>query len=409
MLILMRTLIRRLPGMVIKAVPLPEPETVSGFGTRSQAGALCRKNGFARVLLVTDQTIFSLGLHETVTASLTDAGVSCTIFSEISSEPNLTIIDGGRKALADCRADAILALGGGAVLDSCKMIAAGGRIDASGRLKTRTSRSLLRKFLFVRGKTLPIIAVPTTAGTGAEITVGAVVTNEKGQKGSTVIVGLDVRAVILDSAFTLKAPMGITCACGIDALSHGLEGVAASVRVPDADMQKSMECVRLVLENLPILIGEPENVTARQNLCLAANYGGNAINKQLAGYVHAFAHTIGAKYHISHGRAIALSLLPVMRVQKDKCRGALSALSRYCGFADASDSDDAACDRLLSEIQKLIELCAFERTGGLIPKADYKRIARAVVWDSVNYSAPVVLTDRQIYAVLDEINQEGDF
>ena len=171
------------------------------------------------------------------------------------------------------------------------------------------------------------------------------------------------------------------------------------------DMQKSMECVRLVLQNLPILIDEPENVTARQNLCLAANYGGNAINKQLAGYVHAFAHTLGAKYHLSHGRAIALSLLPVLNMQKDKCRGALSGLSRYCGFADASDSDDAACDRLLSEIQKLIDLCAFERTEGLIPKGDYRQIARAVAWDSVNYSAPVVLTDRQIFAVLDEINQ----
>ena len=403
MLFLLRTLIRRLPGIVIKAIPLPEPETISGFGTREQAGALCRRNGFSRVLLVTDKTIFSLGLHEALTASLTDAGVSCTVFSEISSEPNLTIIDSGRKALADCRADALLALGGGAVLDSCKMIAAG------SRLKKRTSKSLLRKFLFVRGRTLPIIAVPTTAGTGAEITVGAVVTDEKGRKGSTVIVGLDVRAVILDSALMLKAPMGITCACGIDALSHGLEGVAASVRVSDADMQKSMECVRLVLENLPILIKEPENVTARQNLCLAANYGGNAINKQLAGYVHAFAHTIGAKYHISHGRAIALSLLPVMNMQKDKCRGTLSELSRYCGFSDASDSDDSACDRLLSEIRKLIDLCAFAHPAILIPKEDYRQIARAVVWDSVNYSAPVVLTDRQIYAVLDEINQKGDF
>lgn len=397
MLYLLRRMIRRLPGMVIKAVPLPEPETVSGFGTREQAGKLCHKNGFERVLLVTDRTVFSLGLHEKIAASLKANGVACSVFSEISSEPNLTIIDGGRKALTDCHADAIIALGGGAVLDSCKMIAAG------GRLRKRKSKALLRKFLFVRNKTLPLITVPTTAGTGAEITVGAVVTDRKGRKRSSVIVGLDVRAVILDSELTLKAPLGITCACGIDALSHGLEGAVAAVRVSDGDMRKSMECVRLTLENLPVLIREPENIEARQNMCLAAHYGGNAINRQLAGYVHAFAHTVGAKYHIPHGNAIALSLLPVMDAQKGNCLDRLAALSRHCALSAAADSDAEACGKLLDELRKLIALCGFEKKT--IPKEDYPGIARAVAWDSINYSAPVVLKNGEIYAILDEMNR----
>ena len=400
MLYILRSLIRKLPGIVIHAVPLPEPETVTGFASRAMAGELCHKNGFARVLLVTDQTIFSLGLHEKITASLADAGVSCSIFSDISSEPNLTIIDGGRKALTDCNADAIIALGGGAVMDSCKMIAAG------ARLRKRKSKSLLKKFLFVRKKALPIIAVPTTAGTGAEITVGAVVTNDKGSKGSTVVVGLDVRAVILDSELTIKAPKGITCACGIDALSHGLEGVVAPVRVLDGDMQKSMECVKLVLENLPVLIRAPENIEARQNMCLAAHYGGNAINKQLAGYVHAFAHSIGAKYHIPHGNAIALSLLPVMKAQKGKCQKRLAALSRHCGLADGSVSDTDACGKLLEAISELIDLCGFESKKEFIPKEDYKPLARAIAWDSINYTPPIVMSDKQIYTVLDEINRK---
>ena len=400
MLYILRSLIRKLPGIVIHAVPLPEPETVTGFASRAMAGELCHKNGFARVLLVTDQTIFSLGLHEKITASLADAGVSCSIFSDISSEPNLTIIDGGRKALTDCNADAIIALGGGAVMDSCKMIAAG------ARLRKRKSKSLLKKFLFVKKKTLPILAVPTTAGTGAEITVGAVVTNDKGSKGSTVVVGLDVRAVILDSELTIKAPRGITCACGIDALSHGLEGVVAPVRVSDGDMQKSMECVKLVLENLPVLIREPENAEARQNMCLAAHYGGNAINKQLAGYVHAFAHSVGAKYHIPHGNAIALSLLPVMDLQKGKCQKRLAALSRHCGLADGSVSDTDACGKLLEAIGELIDLCGFESKKEFIPKEDYKPLARAIAWDSINYTPPIVLSNRQIYSVLDQINQK---
>ena len=326
------------------------------------------------------------------------SGVAYSVFSDIASEPDLTIIDGGRKALGEHDADAIIALGGGAVMDSCKMIAAG------GRLKRRSSKSLLRKFLFVPGKTLPIIAVPSTAGTGAESTVGAVVTDGRGQKLASVVVGLDVKAVVLDSELTLKAPRGITCACGIDALSHGLEGVVSSTRVSDDDMKKSMECVKLVLENLPVLIREPDNVAARQNMCLAANLGGNAINKQLAGYVHAVAHSIGAAYHIPHGNAIALSLMPIMELQRDKCLAPLAALSRYCGISDAADGDDVACDKLLGEINALIAACCFESRAGFIAREDYKSLARAISLDSINYSPRIVMSDRQIYDVLDKIN-----
>ena len=400
MLYILRSMIRRLPGIVIKAVPLPQPETVSGYGSRNRAGELCRKNGFEHVLLVTDKTILSLGLQDKLMSSLAEAGVACSVFSDIASEPNLTIVDGGRNALAECRADAIIAFGGGAVMDSCKMIAAG------GRLEKRKSKALLRKFLFVRKKTIPIIAVPTTAGTGAEITVGAVVTTARERKEATVVVGLDVPAVILDSELTVKAPKGITCACGIDALSHGLEGAAASVSVSAEDRQKSMECVKLVLENLPILLREPENTQARQNMCLAAHYGGNAINKQLAGYVHAFAHAIGAKYHVPHGNAIAMSLIPVMKLQKEKGLKRLAELSRYCGLAEPSTDDAVACEKLLDAIEALIGLCGFEDRKGLIAKEDYRHLARAIEWDSFNYAPPIAMTNRQIYTVLDEINRK---
>ncbi len=397
MLYLLRKGIRRIPGVVIKAIPLPQPEVVIESGARAQIGRLCRKYGFERVLLVTDKTIFSLGFHEKILVSLKESGIFCSVFSDICSEPNLAILDAGRKALSDSGADAIIALGGGAVMDACKMIAAG------GKKKNRKSEALLHKFLFAHGKTLPLIAVPTTAGTGAEITVGAVVTNKKGQKGSTVIIGLDVRCVILDSEPMLNMPGRITCACGIDALSHGLEGAIAFVRSSEEDKRKSMECVKLVLENLPVLMKDPKNATARQNMCIAAHYGGNAINKQLAGYVHAFAHAIGAKYAIPHGDAIALSLLPVMETQKKQCSGALSALSRYCGFADDRDSDMEACDRLLCEIRRLIDLCAFD-SKVTIPKEDYKSLAGAVAFDSINYSPPIVMNDKQIFSVLDRIN-----
>lgn len=155
--------------------------------------------------------------------------------------------------------------------------------------------------------------VPSTAGTGAELTVGAVVTNDQGAKGSTVLIGLNVTHVVHDSELTIHAPKAVTAACGIDALSHCIEGAVSDTDVDEEDMHMSMEGVKLILENLPLLCKEPSarsdlnqpSEEARLNMAKAAMYGGNAINTQLAGYVHAFAHSIGAMYHLSHGQSLS--------------------------------------------------------------------------------------------------------
>lgn len=389
-------LIRRLPGMVIKLVRIPEPSVTEGFECRKQIGELCREKGWKSVLLVTDKTLYGLGYHQLIIDSLTANGIRCAVFSDIASEPNLSIIDAGRAMAAACGAEGIVALGGGSVMDSCKMIAAG------ARLKNWKSRSLLLKFLYVPGQTLPLITVPSTAGTGAEITVGAIVIGSNGAKHATVMVGLNVAHVFLDSALTINAPQSVTAACAIDALSHGLEGVVADVKVPDEDMRKSSECVRLVLQNLPVVLTNPHDVEARQAMCRAANYGGNAINKQLAGYVHAFAHSIGAMYHIPHGNAIALSLLPVMNYQKQVCVDRLANLARYCHLADDTTSNLDAADRLLQAVGTLMTEAGIANTYA-IKEADFKELAKRILIDAINYSAPVVMNETDIFALLKQI------
>lgn len=396
MLYLTRQLIRKLPGQIIKAVSLSNPKIISYFGATCEVGSICKENNFKNVLLITDQTIYSLNLHKNVVASLEKEDISYTIFSNIASEPNLKIIDEGRKALLEHKADAIIALGGGAVMDSSKMIA------AAGKLKNVKSKYLLKKFLIVKNKTIPMINIPTTAGTGAEITVGAVITNQKSQKKCSVIVGLNIVGVILDGELTIKTPNSITCACAIDALSHGLEGIVASVISSEEDIKKSKECVKLVLNNLPILIDNPSDQDARQNMALAANFGGNAINKQLAGYVHAFAHSIGGKYHLPHGNAIALCLLPVMEFQKQTCLEALADLSRYCSLSEKDDNLTAA-NKLLQAIENLIKLCNFKKPEGILKNNDFKSLAKAICLDSINYSSPTVLNNKHIYMIFKTI------
>lgn len=391
-----RKQIHRLPGKVIHAIPLPEPAVTEGLGARGIIGELCRKAGYKQVLLVTDRTLSALGFEQAIVESLKTSQIGCSVFDDIHSEPNIDIIEAGRKQALAVQADAIIALGGGSVMDSCKMIAAGVKMPHV------PVKALLLKFLPVPGKTLPLIMVPSTAGTGAEVTVGAVVTNENGSKGSTVLIGLHVTHVIHDSELTLHAPQAVTAACGIDALSHCIEGVVADVDQDEKDLQMSMEGVKLILENLPLLTSErvkeltSEKVNkARLAMCKAAMYGGNAINTQLAGYVHAFAHSIGAKYHLSHGQAISLMLMPVLEFQRETCKDKYAELAKFCGVPD-----------FLQAVRDLLKTCGLDTIQSPVRACDYEELIPMIAADSINYSAPVTLSNEDIKAVLERVTKE---
>ena len=383
---LFRKLIHRLPGKVIHAVPLPRPEVIEGIGSRRDIGEICRCCGYKHVLLVTDRTLSRMGYEQAIAESLDAAHVGYTLYNDIHSEPTIAIIEAGRQKAIAGQAECIIALGGGSVMDSCKMIA------AATKKPHRAVRSLLRKFLPVAGGTLPVIMVPSTAGTGAELTVGAVIQNAQGVKTATVLIGLNVTHVVLDSELTLHAPKQVTAACGIDALSHCIEGVLGDVRENQSDMQQSLEGARLILRHLPTLMTEPENIEARQAMCRAAMYGGNAINTQLAGYVHAFAHSIGAKYHLPHGVAISLMLLPVLEFQKEVCKERYRMLADYCGVPD-----------FIEAVRQLIATCGMDTLPLPVRPCDHEQLLPLIAADSINYSSPVTMNNKDILQVLEQV------
>lgn len=392
-----RKQIHKLPGKVIHRVPLPEPKVVEGHGARAHIGEICKKCGYKQVLVVTDRTLRELGYEQKIVQSLKEAGVGYTIYFGINSEPTVALVDKGRKIALKYHAECVIALGGGSVMDTCKMIAAG------VKMPHLSTKALLLKFLVVPGKTLPMISVPSTAGTGAEVTVGAVVTNTRGSKGSTVIVGLDVTHVILDSELTIHAPQLVTAACGMDALSHVVEGTLSDVAVYVEDAYHSLEGVRLILQHLPVVMREPENIESRLAMCRAAMYGGNAINTQLAGYIHAFAHSIGAKYHIPHGQAITLMMLPVLEYQKKECLSKYAMMARYCQLADDRTDDRIAADKFLQAISDLIVICGLDKLASPVQPADYEELTHLIAADSINYSAPMTFSNEDIRKVLEQL------
>ena len=401
----LRKHIHRLPGKVIHAIPLPDPEVTEGNGARKQIGDICRKAGYKNVLLVTDKTLSSLGYEQSIVTSLEAANIHYAVFKDINSEPTIELIEAGRKQAIDSQAECIIALGGGSVMDCCKMIAVG------VKMPHLPVKALMLKFLPVPGKTIPLIMVPSTAGTGAEITVGAVVTNDQGTKSSTVLIGLNVLHVVHDSELTIHAPQSVTAACGIDALSHCIEGVVADVDMDEEDMKMSMEGVQLILENLPQLMNEPDNIEARLNMCRAAMYGGNAINTQLAGYVHAFAHSIGAKYHLTHGQAISLMLMPILEYQKEVCRERYAELARYCGLTKSSSvslqpSDAQAAELFLQAVRNVLHACGMDQIASPVKACDHAKLMEMVAADSINYSAPMTLSNNDIKTILQAITVE---
>ena len=393
----LRKQIHKLPGKVIHAIPLPEPDVTEGHGQRRQIGEICRESGYKQVLLVTDRTLSGMGYEKAIAESLEAAGVGYAVFNEINSEPTIDLIEAGRKKALESGAECIIALGGGSVMDTCKMVAAG------VKMPHLPVKALLLKFLPVPGGSLPMISVPSTAGTGAELTVGAVVTGEHGVKGSTVLIGLNVTHVVLDSELTVHAPSQVTAACGMDALSHCIEGIVSDVKVDEEDMHLSMEGVKLILQNLPVVMDEPENIEARLGMCRAAMYGGNAINTQLAGYVHAFAHSIGAKYHLPHGVAISLMLMPVLEFQKEACLGKYASLARYCGLADADVADAEAAERFLQAVRELMARCGMDKIESPVRRCDHEALIPLIAADSINYSSPVTLSNDQIRQVLETV------
>lgn len=382
-----RKQIHRLPGKVIHTIPLPEPEVTEGPASRAQIGELCHKAGYKHVLLVTDRTLSGLGYAKAITDSLEAAHIGYSVYDDIHTEPDIAIIEAGRQLAIDNHAECIIALGGGSVMDSCKMIAAG------VKMPHLPVKALLLKFLPVPGSTLPIIMVPSTAGTGAELTVGAVVTNDQGAKSSTVLIGLNVTHVIHDSELTIHAPQSVTAACGMDALSHCIEGAISDTDVDEEDMQMSLEGIKLILANLPVVLREPENNEARLAMCRAAMYGGNAINTQLAGYVHAFAHSIGAKYHMPHGQAISLMLMPVLEFQKEACRKRYEQIAQYCGVPD-----------FLQAVRELMHTCSMDQLSSPVRMCDHEQLIPMIAADSINYSAPVTLSEEDIRTVLQTVS-----
>ncbi|MCG5536967.1 iron-containing alcohol dehydrogenase [Halorhodospira sp. 9622] len=377
----------------VALLPFRWPLVFEGPGS---VGALCRhiaQVGHRRVLVVTDPELLRKGVVAPVVTDLEQQGIEVVQYNGIVTEPSVTQVEAGLAVQQEMDGQAILALGGGSVLDAAKLIAA--------RARNHRSVAELTGLLRVRRGMLPLYAAPTTAGSGSEVTVGAVVRDDTRQVGKRAAMDLRLlpRAAALDAHLMTGLPPYWTAITGLDALSHAVEAYLSrnATRQTDHDAR---EAVRLVSGNLEAAWRQGKDLEARQALARGAHLAGRACTVAGIGYAHAIAHQVGPWCGRPHGEVVAATLPLVLEAYRSAGEGRLAQLADPVGVGD-SGAPAAALIRRLHEFNRLFGIPdAFEGLG----QADLPALARAacaeVRW---TYAVPRYLDLAQVREIMSRL------
>ena len=321
--------------IVSPLLPWRMPELLEGEDSLKKLPEFIKaKTSCKKMLVVTDKGLMSLGLLNDMFASLDDAGIGYVVYDETVPNPTIGNIEDAVKLYNDNNCDGIIAFGGGSPMDCAKGV--GARIARPNKEIPK-----MKGLLKVLKKLPPFFAVPTTAGTGSEATLAAVISNpETHEKYPMNDPSLIPHYAVLDPKITVKLPKHITSTTGVDALTHAVEGyIGQSNTKLTAEM--SEKATKLIFDNLKVAYDEPENIDARNAMQLAAYYAGIAFTRSYVGYVHAIAHTLGGFYGIPHGLANAIILPHVLDYYGETAYKALAKLADIVGIKGESEAEKA--------------------------------------------------------------------
>ena len=277
--------------------------------------------------------------------SLADAGLTVAEFFDVPAEPDTKTVAAGAQAARSCSADVIVGLGGGSVIDAAKGIALLAKQGGAVEEYCDTAASPRRI-----DDALPIVAIPTTAGTGAEVTQIAVF-SQKEAKLSLVGPPLRPRVALVDADLTLACPPAVTAACGADALAHAIESCMSRAAQPVATAL-AMHAVSLIVDHLPRAVAQPDDRDAREALSAAATLAGLALNESGVTMTHAIAHALGAIVGLPHGECVALATPLNLRYNLEASRPVYAQLARVCGVTGASP--ESLADDFIAHVCELL-------------------------------------------------------
>ena len=329
---------------------------ISGSGALEAAESALKAFG-KKALIVTDKVMIDLGNCAKVESALKNEGVDYVIYSDITGEPTDVMIDGGAKVYKENGCDFIVALGGGSPIDSMKAIAS--LIENGGSIS-----DYMGKVIDV--PVPPMVAIPTTAGTGSEATQFTIITDTKKDikmllKGAVLMPTL----AIIDPQFTMTAPPKITAATGLDALCHAVEAYTSRKAQTLSDTF-AVSAVKRIFKFLPVAFKDGKNEEARVEMSVAALEAGIAFNNASVTVIHGMSRPIGALFHVAHGLSNAMLMKECLKFALPGAYDRFADLGRAIGAAKDEDSDEAAAEKFLKEIEnitKVLETPTLEEYG----------------------------------------------
>lgn len=316
-----------------------------GAGASQEIPHVLASLGCKRPLIITDKVMVGLGYISNIESTLSNHMIYCDVFEDTVPEPTISSIMAGVSQVRNGEYDSIIAVGGGSPIDSAKAIAILGKHEGS-----------MRDFKFpriVNEPGLPIIAVPTTAGTGSEVTKFTIITDEANDEKMLCLgMGFMPVAALVDYDLTLSLPARITADTGIDALTHAMEGYVSQKANPYSDSQV-LAAMRLIAPNLRRAYHDGKDKPAREAMMLGSTLAGIGFSNASVALVHGMSRPIGAFFHVPHGLSNAMLLPSVTAFSIVAAPERYADCARAMGVADQQDSDDQANQKLLNELYAL--------------------------------------------------------
>ncbi|MCQ2481491.1 MAG: iron-containing alcohol dehydrogenase [Clostridia bacterium] len=373
-----------------------EPELLEGAGSIRRLPEFVKSKGLDNVLIVTD-SVLNQKLHvlDSLYEEMDKAGVSYAVFDGVQPNPTIQNIEAAKEAYVNHNCKGIIAFGGGSPMDCAK---------AAGAIVTNNKPvSKMTGLLKVRHKLPPLFAVPTTAGTGSEVTLAAVVSDEATHKKLPMNdPKLRAKYAVLDPELTVGLPPHITSTTGMDALTHAVEAYIGRSNVANTE-DYAKKAVKLIFDNIETAYADGKNIEARGAMLKASYYAGMAFTRAYVGYVHAIGHQLGGYYHVPHGLAMATILPHVLDYYGETAYKRLADLAEVAGVK-TTGTDEEKAKAFIAEVRAMNERMGIGTGFDCIKDEDIDTIAkRALKEGNPLYPVPKIMEQADCVALIKEL------
>ena len=370
-----------------------------GPGARKELAGVVKRLGFTKALVVTDKGLMKFGVAKMVLDELDSNSIPYEIFDDVKPNPTVTNVKNGIDACKNAGADFIVAIGGGSAMDTAKGI---GIVCNNPEFSDIVS---LEGVADTKKKSLPIIALPTTAGTAAETTINYVIIDEANHKKMVCVDPNDIPAVaIVDAELMYSLPKSLTAATGMDAMTHAIEGYITKAAWEMSDMFE-IKAIEMIYKYLPIAVNEPQNPEGRNGMAVAQYIAGMAFSNVGLGVDHGMAHPLSALHDVPHGVACAMLLPVVMRFNAPAAKEKYVEIAKACGVYKYGMDVDAAVDAACKAIEDLSKLVGIPQhlTELGITEQDIPALAEQAIADVCTPGNPREVTKEDIIGLYKQI------